>query len=476
MENNLLDWEQRYLDLEQRYLDLEQRYLDLEQRYLDLEQRCAQLSAENQALREKLSTNSNNSSKPPSQDPNRPKRASSPSGKRPGGQPGHSGHARKMYPSAQVTTTVDLMPNACPNCSDAQFEGKPLSIEVRQVIELPEILPEITQYNIHTCRCGHCGKHVRADVPKEAERGFGPRLMGFVTMLTGEGHLTKRKICSITEHLGLKISLGALCNIHRLAGDLLQVPAETIQQFVLEQEKLNADESGWRIQKKRCWIWIGATPKATFFKIDVSRSRQAYLRIFGAFRGTLTTDRYGAYNEHEGLKQSCLAHIDRHFEKMSERPGIDGSFGRLLEEQLDFIFGLWAAFKDGEFSRQALQKKANEYVENIKVILIFTAREAKKSKSMALAHDLLGRFPTLWTFLFVEGVDPTNNLAERGLRPAVILRKLSGGNQSNWGGRFTERLMTVVCTLRQNAMNTFTFLTELFTAYQTARSPPKLSL
>ena len=116
--------------------------------------------------------------------------------------------------------------------------------------------------------------------------------------------------------------------------------------------------------------------------------------------------------------------------------------------------------------------KANEHVENIRALLVFTARESENNKSTALAHDLLDRFPTLWTFLFVEGVEPTNNLAERGLRPVVIFRKLSGGNQSDWGARFTERLMTVVCTLKQNAMNTFTFLTEVFAAYQTARSPP----
>ena len=157
---------------------------------------------------------------------------------------------------------------------------------------------------------------------------------------------------------------------------------------------------------------------------------------------------------------------------MSERPGIDGSFGRLLEGQLDLIFGLWDEFKRGTFPRPILQEKASEHVENIKAALIFTAREAKNSKSAALAHDLLGRFPTLWTFLFVEGVEPTNNLAERCLRPAVIFRKLSGGNQSDWGARFTESLMTVVCTLKQNAMNTFTFLTEMFAAHQTARSPP----
>lgn len=296
---------------------------------------------------------------------------------------------------------------------------------------------------------------MRADVPKEAERGFGPRLMGFVTMLTGEGHLTKRKVCAISAHLGLKISLGALCNIHKLASELLAAPSEVIQKHVLQQESLNADESSWRVKQKRQWIWIGATPNATFFKIDPSRGCEAYQRIFGTYKGILNTDRHGAYNEHEGQKQSCLAHIDRHFEKMSERPGVDGSVGRLLEAQFDSLFELGGEFKKGTFSREVLQQKASEHIENVRVILICTTLEAKIGKSQALAHDLLGRFPTLWTFLFVEGVEPTNNLAERCLRPAVIFRKLSGGNQSDWGARFTERLMTVTCTLKQQAKNVF---------------------
>ena len=108
----------------------------------------------------------------------------------------------------------------------------------------------------------------------------------------------------------------------------------------------------------------------------------------------------------------------------------------------------------------------------VRVALIFTTREAKNRKSVALAYDLLGRFATLWTFLFVEAVEPTNNLAERCLRPAVIFRKLSEGNQSDWGARFTERWMNVVCTLKQNAGNAFTFLTEVFSAYRAARPPP----
>lgn len=471
-----IDWEKRYIQLLERVTALEARITNLEAENVILKAENLALKAENRDLREKLNTSSGNSSKPPSQDPFRKTHSNTPSGKKPGGQPGHEGHKRKTYSPEEVTKTVHLKPISCPSCFSCQFDEMPVSIDLRQVIELPEMPPEITQYNIHTCRCGQCGKHVRADVPKEAERGFGPRLMGFVTMLTGEGHVTKRKICSLAGHLGLKISLGALCNIHKLASIILEEPSQTIHKHVMEQEHVNGDESGWRLCHKRCWIWIAATQKATVFKIDPSRSHEAFKRIFYGFNGILTTDRHGAYNDHEGGKQTCLAHIKRDFEKVSERPEIDGSCGRILKEQLGLIFRSWTEFKEGSIDRTALQAKAEEPIENIRVTLMLAAQNGKSSKTVAFAYNILDRFPTLWTFLYQEGVEPTNNLAERGLRPAVIFRKISGGSQSEWGLRFIERLMTVVCTLRQNTGNVFEFLTKSFEAHLGARAPPSLLL
>jgi transposase len=436
------------------------------ERYFQLEAENRQLKAKIQELEEKLKTNSSNSSKPPSQDPFRPKRSSKPTGKKPGGQPGHPGHARQMYPLERVLKIVDLKPQDCPNCGSNTFEFNPISIECRQTVELPPIQPEITQYNIYTCRCGECGKHVRAEVPREAEHGFGPRLMGFLTMLTGEAGVSKRKICAITGHLGIKISLGGLCNIHKLAGHILCQPYEEIKFEVLLSSNVNGDESSWRLKHKKCWIWIGATPKASFFKIDPSRSQEAFKRIFEGFKNTLTTDRYGGYNCHEGNKQTCLAHIDRDCEKLSERSGVDGAIGRILCGELDSVFVLWKEFKTAAFTREQLQLKAQVHIENIKDTLTVSASAAGVgNKTAAFCLDLLHRFPTLWTFLYEEGIEPTNNLAERGLRPAVIFRKLSGGNQSEWGMRFTERVLTVACTLRQRAGNIFEYLVQSFEAH-----------
>jgi transposase len=448
--------------------------INWKERYFKLLERVEALEAEIKELREKLNTNSNNSSKPPSQDPFRKTSAKQSSGKKPGGQPGHPGHARKIYPPEQVTKTVNLQPDNCPHCGSADFNEAPISVECRQTVELPVIQPEVTQYNIYTCKCNACGKHVRPFIPREAEKGFGPRLMGFLTMLSGEAGVTKRKICSVSEHLGMKISLGALCNIHRIASDILEEPFEAIRSEVLASENVNADESSWRLKAKRCWLWIGAIPTATFFKIDPSRSQEAFHRIFGGYQNILSSDRYGAYNSHQGKKQACLAHIDRDFNKMKERGGADGALGRILCGELDLVFGLWKQFKQRTLSRSELQANAQPHVENIKdALTIIASAEGIASKSAALCCDLLKRFPTLWTFLHEEGVEPTNNLAERGLRPAVILRKVSGGSQSTWGLLFIERLQTVVCTLKQRSRNIFEFLAQSFEAHlHGTRGPP----
>ena len=113
-----------------------------------------------------------------------------------------------------------------------------------------------------------------------------------------------------------------------------------------------------------------------------------------------------------------------------------------------------------------MQLQAEVHAENIKdTLTVGTSAERIGNKTSAFCLDLLDRFPALWRFLYEEEVEPTNNLAERGLRPAVIFRKLSGGNHSEWGIHFTERLFTVACTIRQRAGNLFEYLTQSFEAH-----------
>jgi len=452
--------------------DENQRLRDIIQSLLEENKK---LSIRIRELEERLHANSNNSSKAPSQDPFRSPRQSQPSGRKPGGQPGHAGHAREMAPPDNVTRYIEVKPEYCSRCGASMSEAGVIATDCKQVTELSGISADVTQYNIQTCKCPICKKRVKARVPEEAKRAFGPRLMAFITMLNGEAHVTKRNICAVLGHLGIKISLGSVSNTHRLASRVLEHPAEEIRTIALQSSNINADESSWRLRNKRCWLWVGATKVATFFCIDPSRSQIAFQKIFHGFQNILTTDRYAVYNIYDGKKQTCLAHVRRDFIKVSERPLSDGAIGRVLCDQLDIGFALWKQFKAGALSRSELQQQAQASIENIQLALTVGAMSDQiTSKTTALCHHLLERFDTLWTFLSQEDVEPTNNLAERSLRPAVIYRKLTGGSRSEWGIAFVERLLTLVCTCKQRAKNIFTFLIKAFQAHLSCGPAPPI--
>jgi transposase len=426
-------------------------------------------------LEDKLNTNSSNSSKPPSQDPFRASKKKTPTGKQQGGQKGHKGHSRQLISVDQVKQVYDLRPSLCPECLGDQFDPDVLATEVRQVVELPDLPPEVIQYNITTCKCSGCGKHVRADIPKEAKFGFGPRLMAFTTLLSGEFRLSKRNVVALVSKLGIRICSGSVCKIQARAAAILEAPFEEIKKDTLVKGELNADESPWKTLAEKKWIWIGASKDSVFFKIHPRRSSEAFREIFVGFNGTLTTDRFGAYNSHEGRKQVCLAHADRDFEKILSREGLDKWIGERLKGCLKEIFNLWHQFKNKEFDRRLLIQKFEEGLKDeMRMLLkIGAIGVGIGNKTHATCLDFYDRFENLWTFIYEERVEPTNNDAERGLRHAVIWRKLSFGTQSEIGERFVERIMTVALTLKMRAHNSFEYLTACFRSFiHGAQAPP----
>jgi transposase len=442
------------------------------------------LLKENQALKtkikeleEKLNTNCSNSSKPPSQDPFRAPRKKKSTGRKQGAQKGHRGHRRQLVPIEQVQILHDVKPSVCSRCHSESFDAEVVATEVRQVVELPDAPPEITQYNIHTCRCSCCGKHVRADVPKEARFGFGPRLMGLVTSLSGEFHLSKRQVTALMGKFNIRICSGSVCKIHARASEILKEPYEEIKAHTLQKQHLNADETSWKTLSKKRWIWVGSSDTSVFFEIKASRSAKAFQEIFGTFKGGLTTDRYSGYNSHEGERQLCWAHAGRDFEKIAGRAGIDKWIGDQLLGCKESVFTLWHSFKEGGISRGELIEKIKAGPkEDMKILFKAGAAPECKNKTRSTCADFFNRFEMLWVFVYNENMEPTNNAAEQRLRAGVIWRKLCYGSQSTIGERFVERIMTVGMTLKLRAKNSFEYFTECFRAHiYNERAPPIFS-
>jgi transposase len=437
-----------------------------------------QLESKIKELEDKLNTNSSNSSKPPSQDPFRLFRKTKKTGRKQGAQPGHQGYRRQLYPPEQVQNFHDLKPNECPSCKSQEFCEDTICTDVRQVIELPDLPPEVTQYNIHTCQCSCCGKHVKAKVPHEAQYGFGPRLMGLVTMLSGEFRLSKRQVSVLCGKLGVRICTGSICKIHERVSRILIKPYEEVRLHTLSQNHLNADESSWKTMTQKRWIWIAHGKDSVFYSIKAARSSEAFREVYGEFAGGLTTDRYAGYNSHEGPQQLCWSHADRDFEKIATRGGVDKTIGNILLNCKTTVFNLWHKFKNGEIDRLELiklieegSKKDTELAFKMSLII-----EDVTSKTKATCLDFLNRYEKLWTFVYTEGVEPTNNLAERGLRHAVIWRNLSHGSQSENGERFVERVMTIAMTLKLQAGNTLDYFTECFKRFIFGLAAPPINL
>ena len=178
--------------------------------------------------------------------------------------------------------------------------------------------------------------------------------------LTGEFRLSKRQVTALVGKIGIRICSGSVCKIHARASQILKQPYDEIRKYTLQQSHLNTDESSWKTEAKKRWIWIGHGKDSVFFKIKASRSTQAFQEIFGTFKGGITTDRYGAYNSHEGSQQLCWSHADRDFEKIADRDGFDKQVGEGLLECKTRLFDLWHQFKEGHLLRPELIKKLRQ--------------------------------------------------------------------------------------------------------------------
>jgi transposase len=299
--------------------------------------------------------------------------------------------------------------------------------------------------------------------------------MGLVTSLSGEFRLSKRQVTALMGKIGIRICSGSVCKIHARASEILKDPYEEIKAITLQQKHLNADETSWKTMAKKRWIWVGCCEDSVFFEIKASRSAQAFHEVFRSFKGGLTTDRYNAYNSHEGPRQLCWSHADRDFEKIADREGFDKWVGEQLLRCKDTVFDLWHRLKDGRITRNELirQIEAGPKEEMRVLFKAGAAHEGCRNKTRATCNDFFNRFDQLWVFVYTENIEPTNNKAEQSLRHGVIWRKLTYGSQSEEGERFVERVMTVAMTLKLRAQNTFEYFTDCFKSFiKGRRSPP----
>ena len=418
--------------------------------------------AEIAELRERLSQNSGNSSRPPSSDLPSYKRKPprEPKGRKRGGQAGHQGSARRLLPAEGVDHFVELKPSNCARCG-RKSRGDDSQPERHQVSEVVPVRAEVTEYRRHALRCAVCGTRTRADWPAGVSRtSFGARTQAVVAYLTGRLGASHRDVREAMAVLyGLAVSTGSVSAIQRQVSEALRAPVDEACHFVRQQKSQHVDETGWRESGGRKWLWVNATRDVTAFEVLSGRGADgARQMIADEAKGVVTTDRYWSYNWLAGRRrQVCWAHLARDFQAMVERGGESAATGEALLKQVKRLFHLWHKVRDGDLSHERLGAVLRRVRRKVKELLEAGTR-CGHQKTRRTCANILAVERSLWTFLRVEGVEPTNNAAERARRRAVLWRRKSFGTQSAEGSRFVGRVLTAVTTLRQQGRDALEFL------------------
>jgi len=439
----------RYIiQLEDLVIKLFKETEDLKKRVTDLENR--------------LNKNSQNSSKPPSSDPpyKKPLKKSKKSNRNRGGQKGHKGHQQKLM---EPTSKNILFPEAC-SCGCSSFDPKSIKpFYTHQVIELPEIEMDVMHFILNQGTCTQCGNVVKAQLPKEHQTGYGPRLSALIAEtsgIQGNSRETVRTFCQSV--LDFSISSGAIQKIIDRASEALKPAHEKIGNIARNSYVNYIDETSWFQNGSLQWLWVMVNSTVAYFMIHKNRSKEAFLELIQDWEGILVSDNYGVYQKWINLRQTCLAHLIR------KAKGLAGSkdpttrqFGRQIAKDLQLLCHWAKIFPDDQEWRDFYQRFTD---------LIFSHQKHKGDVG-TMARSLIRQIESLWLFLDIVEVEPTNNLAERTLRFGVLWRKRSKGTQSEKGNLWVERILSFKQTCSIRSLNSFPILVEILDSYFKEQEP-----
>jgi transposase len=304
---------------------------------------------------------------------------------------------------------------------------------------------------------------------------FSPRVVALVAACTGVYHLSRRTtVVLLADLFGIDLALGTVTACEQATSAAVATPVAEAQGYVQQQAVVHVDETGWREGAHRAWLWVAVTTLVTVFLVHTRRGTVAAKALLGDYQGRLVTDRWSAYRAWPvSRRQLCWAHLRREFTAFTERGGTAWRVGRALRAEAKAMFAAWHRVRDGTLSRAQFQVEMRPRQRRVEAWLR-RGTTCRHAKTAGTCREILTLAPALWTFVDVPGVEPTNNHAERALRPAVLWRKGSFGNHSALGSRFVERMLTVTATLRQQQRNVINYLTEACVAALHAQPAPSL--
>jgi transposase len=463
-------------------------------------QEIERLKRENDQLRDKLAErdrqiadlerqlalrqqNSTTTSKPPSSDGlagrQRERGRRTKSRRKVGGQPGHPGHCRPLVPLDRVQERVDVFPDACRHCHHAlPARGRAVTGDPRrhQVTDLPPIAAHITEYQCPHVVCPACGKTTQAPLPEDVVGQFGPQLAALIAYLTVVCRIPRRLVQALLEDaLHVPISVGSTQAAWEEASEAVAAPCQELEQALKHQPVLNGDETGHRTNGEKRWLWAVVAPMFVVYRIATTRAADVLVALLGdVFAGVLCSDRWRPYQTyHHGELQFCWAHFKRNvLGALDLAKTTDAE--RFCRDALALharLFRLWYRFRGDPVARGGPLTR-QQLIEHVLPLQrkFFALGErhldSRNNDVRNLATALFAHHEKFFVFVHHEGVEPTNNRAERALRAAVQWRKIMFGNRSETGEFAVARLLTVTRTCQMQQLNALAYLTAAIRAHR----------
>lgn len=444
--------------------------------FIEMAETIQRLERRVEELERRVGMTPQNSSLPPSSQHPHARPVPKPKSKRKrGGQPGHQKFERALVPPERVDETIPLKPESCRRCG-ARLKGSDAHPLRHQVWELPDIQPIITEYQRHRLTCSCCGTSTCAELPPGVPEGqSGPRLVAFVALLMAHFRQSKRRVSLFCETvLNTPMSPGLVVKLQKQATAALRPAYDEAVQALPEEKLQNIDESPTKEANRKAWLWTFVGSLFTVFALRTTRAGGVLDELLTAeFDGIVTCDRARMYWRLPTL-QWCWAHLQRDFQALADsRTRIAKTLGKQLLKETATVFRQWSRCRDGTISRAGLKRSLSRTRQRMDRLLL-RGLKCRHARTAEICRELYWHRDRLWTFLDHDGLEPTNNAAERALRHAVIWRKLSFGTQSAAGSRFVETLLTVIETCRRQNRDTFAFITKSIEHHLAHQKPPSL--
>ena len=427
----------------------------------ELEQVQLELKLERQ---NKFATNQQQSEAAIDQSTGKPDDPSSP--KKRGAPVGHPGWYRPT--SQEYDWDIDVAaPRRCPHCKG--------NVDIVEADEPTEHLQEdifdgqyrVVLYRHPAAHCATCDAWVQeAGEGEILQSRIGPYLRSTAVFLRNVIGISYRKVPQVIEEMfGIRFTPAALIGFETMLAEKAQPVVDDIAKTLSRSDgPVHADETYWTLDGKRAYFWVHGDEKFIHFQFDTSRAGEVSRDLWGPyFTGTLVTDCYSGYFAHvAGAKQKCLAHLARSardWQKLTKKGSPDFSFFEEIRQFVKRGCDFHRLRREGKLSAE---KQATERAWLCERLSYLTNCNVSHEKAVTLQARVLRHYNEWLVFVDDPRVPPTNNLAERALRPLVILRKITFGHRSGDGARRMASLMTIAETARRHGHRSSEVFYELY--------------